>query len=319
MAAGEGLKVVLGTEAFEALRSKMNALVKLHQSGQLPDYTQPQAEYVDKTDPAVIVADDQSRAEIIRELLNKGHSEDVWRQLVEDDPDLASKLASAQLQINRIGAIEEYERLLASEDTAEDDWQQFFKRNTWMLDGIFSAPMAYLGEEVYLGGKLAINRNGAGGVATDYLFKDASSKSFAVVELKTPDAGLVGGSYRRSNKAYGSQHDMSNETYSMHAELTGAVVQARNQIAVAQTSFASTFGVTFEDLNAVHPFGVVVAGLYSELSASKQKSLDHFRNSLHGVRVVTFDELLLRLKWQFDDPPAAQPQDAATDNWYDDF
>ena len=40
---------------------------------------------------------------------------------------------------------------------------------------------------MYLGGKRATGRQGKGGVATDFLFSDDSTKSFAIVEIKTPE------------------------------------------------------------------------------------------------------------------------------------
>lgn len=302
MKPGEGIYVELGTEAFETLRSKMNALAALQQSGQLPTHNQPQAEYVSKSDPTVIVADDRSRADVIRELLKKGHSEDIWLQLVEDNPSLASKLASAQIQMDRTAAIAEFESLLTDTTINEDVWHDFFKRNRWMLDAVFSVPMIYLDDEVYLGGKLARGRNGLGGVATDYLFKDASTKSFAAIELKTPDCELIGAQYRGDRKAHDPSYELDNEVYSVHPKLSGAVVQVRNQMAVAQRDFVSALGRTYDDLESVHPVGIVIAGTYSTMRAEQQRSFNHFRRSLHGVQVIAFDELLLRLRSICSDP-----------------
>lgn len=296
MKPGEGIYVEIGTEAFETLRSKMNALASLQQSGQLPTHNQPQAEYVSKSDPTVIVADDKSRADVIRELLKKGHSEDIWLQLAEDNPGLASRLASAQMQLDRRSGIAEFESTMADPAASEDRWHEFFKRNTWMLDTVFPVPMVYLDDEVYLGGKLAQGRNGRGGVATDYLFKDASTKSFAVIELKTPNCDLIGSQYRGNRAAHDTSEDFDNEVYSVHAKLSGAIVQVRNQIAVAQREFVTTLGRTHDDLEAVHPVGVVIAGSYSRMSDAQQRSFDHFRRSLHGVQVITFDELLRQLR-----------------------
>ena len=94
------------------------------------------------------------------------------------------------------------------------------------------------GGNVYVGGKGPIGRQGRGGVATDFLFSDDSTKSFAVVEIKTPAASIVGAHYR-GRPGEGDR----NETFSMHGELTGGIVQARNQIAVAIEDFLSQYWV----------------------------------------------------------------------------
>jgi hypothetical protein len=78
----------------------------------------------------------------------------------------------------------------------EDHWQTYFSKHAWMLQAAFSAAVFKLGDETYGGGKTAKGRNGQGGVATDFLFSDESTKSFAVVEVKTPKTALVGSLYR---------------------------------------------------------------------------------------------------------------------------
>lgn len=163
-----------------------------------------------------------------------------------------------------------------------------------MLQSAFSAAVFFLRGEAYLGGKMAIGRQGKGGVATDFLFADASTKSFAVVEIKTPKSGLVGSRYRGEDDT-----GYDNEIYTMHTDLSGGIVQVRNQITVAIKDFQSVLGKSGYEINQVHPKGVLVIGSTGPLSQRQKDSFNQFRHALHSLTVITFDELLNRLELMF--------------------
>jgi hypothetical protein len=217
--------------------------------------------------------------------------------LTEKEPDLASRLALAKLHLDRQAVIERFEASLQTHRSDEKYWQDFFEENPWIIATAFSASVFILQGETYLGGKLPIGRQGKGGVATDFLAADASTKSFAVVDIKTPASDLVGEVYR-GDRGSGNP----NEIYSIHPELSGGIVQVRNQITVAVEEFTQTLGRGFAELNRVHPKGVLVAGLLSELGEREQASLNHFRQGLFSMTVITYDELLQRLKILFELP-----------------
>jgi hypothetical protein len=198
----------------------------------------------------------------------------------------------AQVQVDRQTIIKQFEEAISAQAASEGFWQKFFQDNPWLLEAAFSGSVFILGGETYLGGKQPIGRQGAGGVATDYLFGDESTKSFAVVDIKKPNAGLVGSLYRGDE---GTGFD--NETYSMHTDLSGGVVQVRNQITVAVEHFQSVLGVGFQDkINRVHPKGVLIAGLLDGLNQREKDSFNQFRHGLYSLTILTFDELLNRLK-----------------------
>jgi hypothetical protein len=86
----------------------------------------------------------------------------------------------------------------------------------------------------------------------------------------------------------------------MHGELTGGIVQARNQIAVAIEDFESVLGRALgPDLNRIHPKGVLILGKVDGLSQRQLESFNHFRYGLSDLTVVTFDELLKRSQLLF--------------------
>lgn len=311
LAADCGVRIELGTEATAKLYSKLKHLYELQKQGVAPgDQT-----YVIAKQEEVLVIDDQNKAEAIRGLLDLGHSQEFWQALTQSNPDLASRLAAAKIQLDRQEVIREFEAALTTHAGDEDHWQDFFEDHPWMLQSAFSAPVFMLNGETYLGGKMPVGRQGKGGVATDFLFSDDTSKSFAVVEIKTPGAHLVGSQYRGEDD---SGYD--NEVYSMHVELSGGIVQTRNQITVAVEYFQSVLGKKYSELNRVHPAGILVIGSTSALGQRQKDSFNQFRYALHSLTVVTFDELLNRLKLLFgagdkdDDVPWPDgPMDDASD------
>jgi hypothetical protein len=210
--------------------------------------------------------------------------------------DLASRLAAAKIQFDRREVIKEFEAALATHEDNERYWQEFFERHPWILQSAFSVAVFMLSGDTYLGGKMPVGRQGKGGVATDFLFADDTTKSFAVVEIKTPAAHLVGPRYRGEDDA-----GYDNEVYAMHAELSGGIVQTRNQITVAIENFQAVLGEHYRDkINRVHPMGVLVIGSTSTLSKRQKDSFNQFRHTLHSLTVITFDELLNRLKLLLD-------------------
>jgi hypothetical protein len=301
-----GVSIELRTDALEILREKLAQLDALYQRGlEAGDQT-----YIVGTARETIVVNDRTKAAAIQQLLEQGHSQEFWRALTKSDPDLATRLAAAQLHYKRQEGISEFEASLSSYADDEMYWEHFFQDRPWMLQSAFSAPVFMLCGETYLGGKQSLGRQGKGGVATDFLFRDDSTKSFAVVEIKTPAAKLVGTRYR-------GDPGFDNEVYSIHSDLTGAIVQTRNQIAVAVEDFQSTLQKTFHDnLNRVHPKGVLVAGTVAALPPREKASFNHFRHGMHDLTIITFDELLLRLKLLYTDERAARDDG---DPWPDDL
>lgn len=286
-----GVSIDLDTEATQRLFTKLTALYQVQSQG----VSFGDQKFVVAKAGEVLIVDDASKQKAIKEILDQGYSEDFWESLTESNPDLATRLAVAQVQVDRQAVIKEFEAAMASHPDNESFWQEFFQKHPWILQVAFSAPVFMLAGETYVGGKAPIGRQGVGGVATDYLFADESTKSFAVVDIKTPKAGLVGSVYR-GDKGSG----LDNETYSMHADLSGGIVQVRNQITVAVEHFQSVLGVGYKDkINRVHPKGVLVIGCLDELSQREKDSFNQFRHGLYSLTVITYDELLSRLKILF--------------------
>lgn len=285
-----GVAIELDSAATRTLYDKLTALYQVQSQG-IAFGTQ---EYVVGKADHVVVVDDASKGEVIRQLLEQGYSEDVWAKLVEGNPGLATRLAAAQIQVDRVHAIKEFKSALESQSDDESVWQAFFAKHPWMLQSVFSAAVFILGGDTYVGGKIAQGRQGIGGVATDFLFSDESTKSFAVVEIKTPATKLIGSLYR------GDGSGLDQDVYNVHSDLSGSIVQVRNQVAVAVDHFESVLGKTHKDIeNRIHPKGALIVGTSAGLNERQRESFNLFRHGLHSLTVITYDELLRRLEVLF--------------------
>lgn len=292
-----GIQIELDTDAIQKLFTKLEGLYRVQGQGvRYGDHN-----FVVAKENEVVLVNDQDKARVIQALLDQDASEDFWAALGEANPDLAAKLAAGRVQYDREQTIHEFEAALAEHPDDEAFWQAFFGRHPWILQSVFSSAVYLLGEDVYIGGKGPVGRQGVGGVATDFLFSDDSTKSFSVVEIKTPQTPLMGSQYRGAG-----QQGRNNEVYSMHAELSGGVVQTRNQIAVAIDNFEAVLGPGFEHrINRAHPKGVLVIGTLDGLSERQRESFNQFRHGL-SLSVITYDELLKRLKLLFMQPTMQQ-------------
>jgi hypothetical protein len=288
------VSIELDTEATQILFAKLNQLNEIQKRGVA---TRDQRYIVAKEGEALLI-DDQNKTKVIRGILTQGYSEEFWKALARNDPELATRLAVAQIQFERQRALKEFKESLLTHSDSEGYWQKFFETHPWMLQSAFSTAVVMICGEAYLGGKSPIGRQGKGGVATDFLFSDNSTKSFAVVDIKTPKSGLVGQLYRGEGDT-----GLANEVYSMHSDLSGGIVQVRNQIAVAIEHFHSVLGSLHEEkINRLHPKGVLITGTARALTPRQVASFNQFRHGLHDLAVITFDELLNRLTLLFGEP-----------------
>ncbi|MUM17040.1 DUF4263 domain-containing protein [Mycobacterium sp. CBMA271] len=183
--------------------------------------------------------------------------------------------------------IEQYERGLhgpMSKD--EGHWQEFFATNTFALQQLFAAPLALYGSQL----ALAIpSMFGRGGRVADFVLVNTLTRSAVVVEIKTPASKLLGLRYRGSDGA---------KVYPPHRDLSGAVAQLQAQMESVVTDFPSLVGKTphAEPIETASVRGAVIVGSLASLTAEELQSFVRYRNGLHAVEVLTFDEVGGRLK-----------------------
>jgi hypothetical protein len=176
---------------------------------------------------------------------------------------------------------------LEKDEWKESDWQNFFKREKWIFGhGLLYLFVEPLEQEAYVGGK---DLGNTGGQVADYAVRTkAEFISFsALVEIKTPAARLLGAMYR-------------NHVYGIHDNLSGPVSQIISLCdewnRTGSIHRLNVTRATREGWDTALPRGILVVGHTREFvnSDDKKRSFELFRRHVHGIEILTFDELLAR-------------------------
>jgi len=196
--------------------------------------------------------------------------------------------------LKRKEKLAEFESSLIEHATNENWWQDFFERNKWIFGyGLNYQILRHEQSQPIYGGT---SLNGKGGQKGDYLTFTEGDLSFTVlVEIKTPNTPLLQGS-----------SEIRSGAWSLSKDLTDAVsqIQANIEMWDKQGSRQPDNMDTLEKDNifTVQPKGIIVIGSLSQLETrSKRETFQRFRKSLHGVDILTFDELFKRARFIVDE------------------
>lgn len=202
---------------------------------------------------------------------------------------IASEQPAKMARLQRDIEVVNLERLVDSFATALDDghrevwWQQFFEENLFVLQLLFGGPTVLVEAQVPIGEG---DNSTKGKKIADYLLRNAMTNSASLVEIKKPSTRLM------------KKQPYREGVYGVQSEIGEAVTQVLDQ-ALQLTRHESDTRLRTADSTWVTnaPRCFVVAGCLSELDTDdKKKSFDLYREHLSGVRLVTYDELLMQLK-----------------------
>ena len=181
--------------------------------------------------------------------------------------------------------IEKYESMLERKTLHENHWQSFFEQNIFILTLIFARPVRLLHTQFHAKGS---SLDGSGAQIGDFLFAERG-QALAIVEIKKPTSPLMLSSTYRNSEVYGPA-----------AELSGAITQVLYQQSAMQSHWL--VHQNRPELKDSMPDAircVVIAGSMPGEEAQR-RSFEVFRNACKNVEVVTFDELLAKLKLLLD-------------------
>ena len=171
---------------------------------------------------------------------------------------------------------------MMQEDLTEERWQAFFMANPFVISLALPYAVFVLGEQAHVGGAKI---SGSGENIADYLFAQKFTGGLGVVEIKRPSHELV------TNKVFrGGIH-------APHPKLTSAIAQVLGQKTQLTMNFASK-ALDADELqgkNVMSVHCVVVIGT-TPSSREQRRSFDLFRDAVKNVAVLTFDELLERIR-----------------------
>lgn len=175
--------------------------------------------------------------------------------------------------------IEKFESML-SQNLSEGHWQQFFESNLFILSMAFSRPVALLHTQFHAQGSTV---TGAGAHIGDLLF--SQGRELAIVEIKKPSTPLM------QSRPYRNQ-----DVFGPNLQLSGAITQVLYQQGLMRSNWLSHLrDPTMRDLNPDTAKCVVIAGT-KPTEEGRRRSFEIFRNACKDVEVVTFDELLGKLR-----------------------
>lgn len=208
-------------------------------------------------------------------------------------------LMQLQAEIERVTLTEmiaKYDELLR-QDLPEGKWQEFFETYKFVLSLVFSRPVQLLHTQFHAQSSAV---DGSGAQIGDFLLK-LTGRGLAIVEIKKPGTELLSGTAYRNTQVFAPSR-----------ELGGAVTQTLIQQNALRVEWAQHF-LKDKRLRESGPEAircVVIAGRLPD-DEHQLASFEAFRNACKDVEVLTFDELLEKLKYICDElsPP---PLPAAT-------
>lgn len=218
------------------------------------------------------------------------------------------------LLTGRRAALAKFERLLTVPDYfgseqqrlgasagSEKVWQAFFESNQW----IFGYGLQLVSCDAISDERLETIVSGSdvfepAGKRTDALMRTRGRVSgLLFCEIKTPGARLTHEAEYRS------------AVYEPARDLRGGIAQLQKTIHKVSLKATANYhrmtqvsgSPTGDEVSIIHPRGVVIVGMLSEFEEAhgvnyeRFASFELFRNSLHGIEVVTFDELFERARF----------------------
>lgn len=284
---GEGVKLHLNSSQTRKLFDGLIKLYKISEKG----INFGETEFVVGLANELIRVP-KERRKFIKHLLDKEYGEEIWNELIDSSPDLATRLSLSRLQSERTKALNEFEKNIDT-DKDESYWQKFFSKNQWIFGyGLKYCFLTQLTDQPNYGGA---NYKGKGNQRGDFLLNSASEIKFTVlVEIKTPKTPLLA-------IINGKHKQYRNGAWQLSSSLTGGVSQIQIN---CKTWWKNSFEtVNYEELRkknifTVNPKGILVIGKSKELNElSKAETFESFRRNLENPEIVTFDELFQRAKY----------------------
>jgi hypothetical protein len=200
--------------------------------------------------------------------------------IAEDQPEKLAKLRGDIELVTLEALITRYEGMLG-ENLNEGRWQDFFNENPFILNMAFGYPVIKVRDQASVGGR---KLSGDGEKITDFLVKNSLTNNTAIFEIKTPQTSIL-------NKT-----PFRDGVYTPAADLSGSINQALDQKYQFQKQIAQIKDNTrLYDIEsyAVHCCLVIVKTPDGD---DRKKSFELFRRNSKDVEIVTFDELLEKLK-----------------------
>ena len=202
------------------------------------------------------------------------------KSIAEDQPE---KLVRLQRDVDLVtldNMILRFETMIGK-SLPEKHWQWFLGQNRFLLGMTFGYPVILVQEQASVGGH---KLSGSGEKITDFLMKNALTNNVGIIEIKKPGSPLL------------YTADYRDEVYPASRELSGAI----NQVIDQKHNLVSRFAQKKEDSGiddiasyAIH--SCLIIGKIPE-DERERRSFEYIRGNSKDVEIITFDEMLSKLK-----------------------
>ena len=217
------------------------------------------------------------------------------KAIAETKPERLTKLRNDIELVTLQSLIERYGTMLAQK-LNEDRWQVFFNENPFILSLAFGYSVIKVKDQASVGGR---KLSGSGEKITDFLVKNSLTNNTALFEIKTPQARLLNKTAYREG------------IFTPSPDLSGSINQALDQKYQFQKQIAQIKETSrIDDIESYAVHSCLIIGT-TPTDVDQQKSFELFRRNSKDVQIVTFDELLEKLR-QLRDFLAAGDKDAAS-------
>lgn len=176
--------------------------------------------------------------------------------------------------------IQQYESMLG-EKLVEGRWQAFFNENPFILNMAFGYPVIKVRDQASVGGR---KLSGGGEKITDFLVKNSLTNNTALFEIKTPQTPML------------NRTPFRDGVYTPSSDLSGSINQALDQKYQFQRQVAQIKDNSrLYDIESYAVHCCLVIGRTPD-GEDQKKSFELFRRNSKDVEIVTFDELLEKLR-----------------------
>ena len=200
--------------------------------------------------------------------------------IAEVQPEKLAKLRGDIELVTLEALIKQYEEMLG-EKLVEGRWQDFFNENPFILNMAFGYPVTKVRDQASVGGR---KLSGDGEKITDFLVKNSLTNNTAIFEIKTPETAIL------------NKRAVREGVFTPSADLSGSINQALDQKYQLQKQIAEIKDNTrIYDIESYAVHCCLVIGRTPD-GYDRKKSFELFRHNSKDVEIVTFDELLEKVK-----------------------
>jgi hypothetical protein len=226
-------------------------------------------------DPDSVIITDENKTQYIRKILEAGYEEETWENIVELNPDLATKLSYARIQVERKKVLDELrDRLNAdySETKGDDSWQKWISKNNWLFGVNYKQSIE----------KAKINLSG---IMPDFLYFTIDG-FVDILEIKLPkDEVLIEDANHKGS-------------WRWTAETNSAIGQVINYLTeIDRLRFENEKEINNEtgyEVLFLKPRAYILIGNSYEWNNQKIEALRRLNYYLHNIEIITYKDLFDR-------------------------